>query len=124
MYRPLLQNCIPNNCKIITVVLYGKTGNKLGLCPICTTSISAMQHNKCDLAEEVDWLRTASDGLYEQEATNVSWAGSNASNVHSEKRKPCLTSLLLISSEDSKSPTMVKHGIDVARKAVNLLNPN
>ena len=72
----------------------------------------------------MDWLRTISDGLYEQEATNVSWAVSNASKVHSEKRKPCLTSLLLISSEDTKSPTMVKHGIDVARKAVNLLNPN
>ena len=83
-----------------------------------------MKHIDLDLAEEEDWLKSVNMCLGEQEAMNISWAASHASKVRSEKRKSCVTSLLPLFSEDSKSPTMIKHGIDIICRAVKLLNPS
>ena len=89
-----------------------------------STNESDMKHIDLDLAEEEDWLKSVNMCLGEQEAMNISWGATHASKVRSEKRKSCITSLLPHFSDDSKSSTMIKHGLDIICRAVKLLNPS
>ena len=74
-----------------------------------------------DVSEEHDWLNNVSSNLFENGTLNISWSFFHASQTCSLKRKPCVTSLLPLFKEDSKSATMVEHGFAVIRRAISLL---
>lgn len=73
------------------------------------------------------WLKHVSDvveqsGDDESQAMDVSWSVYHASKQSSHPQTDT-TSLLPLFREDSNSPAMVRHVIDVIRKAVEFLNP-
>lgn len=73
------------------------------------------------------WLKHVSDvveqsGDDESQAMDVSWSVYHASKQSSHPQTDT-TSLLPPFREDSNSPAMVRHVIDVIRKAVEFLNP-
>ena len=52
---------------------------------------------------------------------NVSWSAYNASNIDTIKG-PNLSALLPLFREPSKSAAMVKHGMDLIKKAIDFLS--
>ena len=54
---------------------------------------------------------------------NLSWAAYHASRSTNEKQCPDLSALLPVWKDDSKSPAMIKHSLDVVMDAVAYLNP-
>ena len=56
----------------------------------------------------------------EKRNPNVSWSAYNASNIDNIK-EPNLSALLSLFREPSKSATMIKHGMDVSKKAIDFL---
>ena len=57
----------------------------------------------------------------EKRNPNVSWSDYNASNIDIIK-EPNLSALLPLFCEPSKSAAMIKHGMDVIKKAIDFLN--
>ena len=73
------------------------------------------------------WLKHVSDVVEqsrkdESQAMDVSWSAYHASKQSSHPQTD-VTSLLPLFREDSKSPAMVRHAMDVIIKAVEFLNP-
>lgn len=75
------------------------------------------------LTEEEEWLKSVDANINEKEICNISWSAFHASQEQSQKRMPCISSLLPLFKDNSKSPTMLRHGLDVARKSTSFLNP-
>ena len=74
-----------------------------------------------DIIKEVElWLENVrkDDGS----SKNISWAAYHA-NVCKEKAHSDLSALLPIWRDESKSPAMIKHALDMISLAVNHLNP-
>ena len=54
---------------------------------------------------------------------NISWAAYHASRSTNEEQYPDLSAVLPVWKDDSKSPAMIKHSLDVVMDAVAYLNP-
>ena len=89
-----------------------------------TSDLGSLEYKECDVSAENDWLKSVDQNLCDSDVVNVSWAAYHAPQLRSNKRKPCITSILPLFTENSKSCPMVKHGLDVIRKAIQFLNPS
>ena len=54
---------------------------------------------------------------------NLSWAAYHASHATEKKQHFDLSALLPVWRDDSKSPAIIKHSLDVVKDAVAYLNP-
>ena len=57
-----------------------------------------------------------------QDQLDLTWAGFHAERSNREKFSPDSTALLPLFREASKSSAMIKHSLDVIKKAVTFLN--
>ena len=121
------------------VNLYSKTASKnvIGSLPLWYTqqvptvcenvvyksSSSATQidlkPSKLNLDDEKNWLKSVDNNMSSQGSVNMSWSAHHASQARTATRQPCITSLLPLFKEDSKSLTMVRHGFDAVLRATN-----
>ena len=121
------------------VNLYSKTASKnvIGSLPLWYTqqvptvcenvvyksSSSATQidlkPSKLNLDDEKNWLKSVDNNMSSQGPVNMSWSAHHASQARTATRQPCITSLLPLFKEDSKSLTMVRHGFDAVLRATN-----
>ena len=74
-------------------------------------------------SDEEDWLAFVDENIFDNAPHNLSWEAYHASRERASKKSPCITSLLPLFKDDSKSPSMVRHGFDVIRRTTNFLNP-
>ena len=68
------------------------------------------------------WLEHVK-GTEGSDAANISWATYHASQLTEKKQNPDLSALLPVWRDDSKSPAMIMHSLDVVKDAVTYLNP-
>ena len=73
------------------------------------------------LNEDHKWLEHVKT-TQDSDPVNLSWAAYHASCTREKKEHPDLSALLLVWRDDSKSPAMIKHSLDV-EDAVAYLNP-
>ena len=74
----------------------------------------------------VRWLEHVKDEIEENDAQHmhVSWAAFHANRLPQDKSSPLdISSLLPLFQEQAKSAAMIRHSMDVVRKAVHFLNP-
>ena len=76
-------------------------------------------YNTLSEAENLDHLHEEPS---ESDTQNVSWAAYHA-NLQSEECKTSISALLPLFPDDSKSVAMIKHAMDVVKRAVNVVNP-
>lgn len=83
------------------------------------------------IQKEKQWLDSVADQVLETEtehpieAQMISWSGHHASNAQDSNHvKPCMSAILPLFAESSKSTGMLAHGLDVIRKATIYLNPD
>ena len=74
--------------------------------------------------QETNWMNHASNLIMEDLDTDaaVAWAVFHASAVPDLEGHPVISALLPLFYEKS-TPSMIKHGMDVQRKAIEYLNP-
>ena len=56
--------------------------------------------------------------------TNISWAAYHASQQPAQNNPPTITAMLPLFPDDSKSVAMMRHSMDMVKKAVQVLNLN
>ena len=56
--------------------------------------------------------------------SNKSWAAYHASKQPETRSPPAITSILPLFHDDSKSPAMIRHAMDVIKEAVQQVNPD
>ena len=56
-------------------------------------------------------------------SANISWAAYHASNLDDHDFQSCISALLPLFTEEAKSPSMIRHVMDLVKKAVLHLNP-
>ena len=70
------------------------------------------------------WLNHVEDEISREKSkrsSNISWSAFNASQINSIKEED-KSALLPLFRESSKSPAMIRHGMDVIKKSVEFLN--
>ena len=72
--------------------------------------------------EDHKWLKHVKT-TQDSDPVNLSWAAYHASRATEKKQHPNLSALLPVWRDDSKSPAMIKHSLDVVKDAVAYLNP-
>ena len=79
-----------------------------------------------ELVQEAYWknhvLNVIKDNCDER-SDGVAWAAYHASQKQSDDCLPALSALLPLFYEKSSTPAMIKHGMDIQRKAIDYLNP-
>ena len=73
------------------------------------------------LNEDHKWLEHVKT-TQDSDPVNLSWAAYHASHATEKKQHPNLSALLLVWRDDSKSPAMIKHSLNVVKDAVAYLN--
>lgn len=89
--------------------------------------VEALSGNQLSTAIEKQshWLEHCVHYLNEEltKGTYLSWAAYHASIADYSNPLPCLGSMLLLLTEKAATVAMMKHGMDMQRKATEFLNP-
>ena len=76
--------------------------------------------------EEEQWVQHASStlDLYDDDSDElIAWSAHHASKQPCPSNAKAVTAMMPLLTEKSAEPAMVKHGLDVVRNAVDMLNP-
>ena len=77
------------------------------------------------MLQEIKWLNNSLDLLQSNWESNkpMTWASFHASFQLPVMTPPAITALLPLFNEKADTPAMIKHAMDILRKATSFLNP-
>ena len=78
------------------------------------------------LQDEIEWLEQVKRAVDEEtlpEGEMVSWSGYHASKQQQRNLKPAVSSLLPLFQDEAKSVAMIRHSMNIVKKATEYLNP-
>lgn len=78
-------------------------------------------------AQEKEWLEQSMEILEKDEiATDdkITWAAHHSAKQSVSGDPPVISALLPLFYEKAATPAMIKHGMDVLKRAIHFLNPN
>ena len=56
-------------------------------------------------------------------ASNLSWTAYHSSKLPKQQNYPCVNAILTVFKEEAASTTMIRHSMEVIKKAVHHINP-
>ena len=101
-------------------------GAKLRMVAFVTQSLK-LQHLLCSAKWYIFMLKHVKDTIRKDELEStdaISWAAYHASLQPEPEFMPSITALLPLFTEESKSVAMMRHSLDIVKRAVEHLNPS